>query len=133
MKLQAALFNRTSPYTNTLTETEQLKLFNAWCKGTSPDDFINANMQELNQTGWMSNRGRQNVASYLVKTLHVHWQWGAAYFERKLIDYDAASNWGNWAYLAGVGQDPRDRIFNTKLQAERYDRDGAYQKKWLSS
>jgi deoxyribodipyrimidine photo-lyase len=131
MKLKAALFNRISPYSENLCELDQLKLFQAWYSGQSPDAFINANMQELNQTGWMSNRGRQNVASYLVKTLHVNWQWGASYFEKKLLDYDAASNWGNWAYLAGVGQDPRDRIFNSERQAQRYDPMGKYQKKWL--
>ncbi len=132
MKQRATLFNRVSPYTDNLSQDKQRSLFQAWCSGTSPDAFINANMRELNQTGWMSNRGRQNVASYLVKTLHVTWQWGADYFEKKLIDYDAASNWGNWAYLAGVGQDPRDRIFDTKRQALRYDPMGVYQKKWLA-
>lgn len=88
-------------------------------------------MTELNQTGWMSNRGRQNVASYLAKIVKIDWRLGAAYFEKKLIDYDASSNWGNWAYLAGVGQDPRDRIFNTASQAQRYDKEGHYRRLWL--
>lgn len=131
-KLKGQLFNRVSPYGENLSKEAQLKLFHAWCEGRTTDAFINANMQELNQTGWMSNRGRQNVASYLVKTMQVTWQWGATYFEKTLIDYDAASNWGNWAYLAGVGQDPRDRIFNPQSQAKRYDPHGLYQKKWLS-
>ena len=88
-------------------------------------------MIELNKTGWMSNRGRQNVASYLSKTLNQDWRIGAAYFESLLIDYDVHSNYGNWIYTAGVGNDPRDRIFNIKLQAERYDSNGKFQKLWL--
>jgi deoxyribodipyrimidine photo-lyase len=75
------------------------KLLSQWINGTS-SDFINANMIELKQTGFMSNRGRQNVASYFV-TNNMDWRLGAAYFESQLIDYDACSNWGNWAYLAG--------------------------------
>jgi deoxyribodipyrimidine photo-lyase len=80
----------------------------------------------------MSNRGRQNVASYLVKDLNVDWRMGAAWFESMLIDYDPCSNYGNWMYVAGVGNDPReDRYFNIKKQAERYDPDGRYVNLWL--
>ncbi len=107
------------------------RVFENWCAGKSGDDFVDANMRELNLTGWMSNRGRQNVASYLAKTLQIDWRLGAAYFEKKLIDYDVSSNWGNWAYLAGVGQDPRDRTFNTSRQSEMYDPGGTYRMKWL--
>lgn len=114
-----------------LSLDEQQKRFSSWCLGQTGDDFVDANMHELNRTGWMSNRGRQNVASYLAKTLKVSWQRGASYFEEQLIDYDPSSNWGNWAYLAGVGQDPRNRVFNTQLQASKYDSDGLYRKKWL--
>jgi deoxyribodipyrimidine photo-lyase len=88
-------------------------------------------MIELNKTGFMSNRGRQNVASYLAKTLKIDWRWGAAYFETMLVDYDVHSNYGNWMYNAGVGNDPRDRIFNVSLQAERYDGKRKYQSLWL--
>ena len=89
-------------------------------------------MRELNTTGWMSNRGRQNVASYLIHDLSIDWRWGAAYLESQLIDYDPASNYGNWMYIAGVGNDPRpSRKFNTKGQAERYDTEGTYRKLWL--
>jgi deoxyribodipyrimidine photo-lyase len=102
-----------------------------WCQGTTGQDFIDANMNELNRTGWMSNRGRQNVASYLAKSTSVDWTLGAATFEKLLIDYDPSSNWGNWAYLAGVGQDPRDRKFNPDRQANLYDPDKTYRKKWL--
>ena len=109
----------------------ELKLFNQWKTGATGVDFIDANMIELNQTGWMSNRGRQNVASFLVHHLKVDWRLGAAYFEEMLIDYDCASNWGNWSYLAGVGTDPRHRIFNAEKQAQDYDPQKEYVNKWL--
>ena len=109
---------------------ENQQLFDQWCQGKTSEDFINANMNELNQTGWMSNRGRQNVASYLVHHLKIPWTWGAAFFEVRLIDYDCDLNWGNWLYLSGNGSDPRARIFNIKRQAEVYDKDSLYQKKW---
>ena len=94
---------------------------------------MNANMIELAQTGWMSNRGRQNVASYFSKDMGLDWRIGAAYFESMLIDYDVHSNYGNWMYVAGVGNDPRDRKFNVALQAERYDPNGRFQRTWLQT
>jgi deoxyribodipyrimidine photo-lyase len=94
-------------------------------------DFVDANMKELNETGFMSNRGRQNVASYFAKQMKLDWRMGAEYFESLLIDYDPCSNYGNWAYVSGVGNDPRDRMFNVQGQAERYDADGAYRRYWL--
>lgn len=103
----------------------------AWKEGGTAEPFVNANMIELKNTGWMSNRGRQNVASYLAKDLKIDWRLGAAYFESVLIDYDVHSNYGNWMYVAGVGNDPRDRKFNVKSQAERYDPQGKYQRTWL--
>jgi deoxyribodipyrimidine photo-lyase len=87
-------------------------------------------MIELQKTGWMSNRGRQNVASYFAKDLLLDWRIGAAYFEAQLIDYDVHSNYGNWMYVAGVGNDPRDRKFNVRMQAERYDENGKFQRQW---
>lgn len=105
-------------------------LFEKWCKGDTAERFVNANMNELNQTGWMSNRGRQNVASYLVHHLKLPWTWGAMYFEQQLIDYDCDLNWGNWLYLSGNGTDPRARIFNIKRQAEVYDAQSEYQEIW---
>jgi deoxyribodipyrimidine photo-lyase len=88
-------------------------------------------MRELNATGWMSNRGRQNAASFLVKDLKVNWQMGAEYFESLLIDYDPCSNWGNWNYVAGVGSDPReDRYFNILTQARNYDPKGTFVRLW---
>lgn len=107
------------------------KLIQQWIHGETPDDFVNANMIELKETGWMSNRGRQNVASYFSKELKLDWRIGAAYFEAMLLDYDVHSNYGNWMYVSGVGNDPRDRKFNTQLQAERYDSNHSFRKLWL--
>jgi len=108
------------------------KLLTQWINGETPSDFINANMLELQQTGFMSNRGRQNVASYFCNELNMDWRIGAAYFEEQLIDYDVCSNWGNWAYLAGVGNDPRGhRYFNIEKQAADYDKNKSFRKLWL--
>jgi deoxyribodipyrimidine photo-lyase len=105
--------------------------FERWCNGTTGIPFVDANMRELNRTGFMSNRGRQNVASMLSMSLRQDWRKGAAYFESRLVDYDVCSNWGNWAYNSGVGHDPRDRYFNIVKQAQRYDSDGEYVRYWL--
>jgi deoxyribodipyrimidine photo-lyase len=103
-----------------------------WIDGKTGVDFIDANMKELKLTGFMSNRGRQNVASYLCNDLKLDWRYGASYFEQQLIDYDVCSNWGNWAYLAGVGNDPRgNRYFNIEKQASDYDKKQAYRRLWL--
>ena len=108
------------------------KHFEMWKNGTTGDPLVDANMRELAATGFMSNRGRQNVASYLVHDLHLDWRYGAAWFEAMLIDHDPASNYGNWLYIAGVGNDPRPfRKFNTAFQAERYDPKGEYVNTWL--
>lgn len=109
-----------------------IQAFQAWVSGNTGNRFIDANMRELLLTGFMSNRGRQNVASYFVHELSLDWRLGAQYFEAALVDYDVYSNWGNWAYLAGVGNDPREnRRFNIARQAEVYDPAGSYQKLWL--
>jgi deoxyribodipyrimidine photo-lyase len=94
---------RLSPLTSYYPER-----FQKWINGSTPYPLVNACMNELRETGDLSNRGRQIVASCLVNELGMDWRYGAAYFERVLIDYDVASNWGNWQYLAGVGADPRD-------------------------
>ena len=108
-------------------------IINNWINGKTKDSFINANMIELKQTGWMSNRGRQNVASYLTKNLLIDWRVGASYFESMLIDYDVHSNYGNWIYNSGVGNDPiKDRKFNPQIQAERYDPRKTFQNLWLN-
>jgi deoxyribodipyrimidine photo-lyase len=105
-----------------------------WINGNTESDFIDANMIELKLTGFMSNRGRQNVASYFCNDLKLDWRFGAAYFEQQLIDYDECSNWGNWAYIAGVGNDPReDRYFNIEKQSAVYDKNKSYRKLWLGN
>lgn len=109
-----------------------MNIFNKWCEGATGVPFIDANIRELNKTGYMSNRGRQIVASFLVNDLNIDWTWGAAYFESLLIDYDPCSNWGNWMYIAGVGNDPREnRYFNILSQARNYDSNGDYVRNWL--
>jgi deoxyribodipyrimidine photo-lyase len=110
------------------------RLFEKWKEGKTGVPFVDANMIELKKTGFMSNRGRQNVASYLVKDLKVNWQWGAMWFESQLIDYDVCSNWGNWNYVAGIGNDPREnRYFNIPSQAQKYDPKGEYVRLWLGT
>ncbi|MFN4233473.1 MAG: DASH family cryptochrome [Bacteroidia bacterium] len=110
-----------------------ISLFKQWMNGKTAEPFVNANMKELNQTGFMSNRGRQNVASYLIHDLGIDWRWGARYFESQLLDYDVSSNWGNWAYIAGVGNDPRPfRKFNITKQQEQYDPNGTYINYWIN-
>lgn len=107
--------------------------FQDWRDGCTGQPFVDACMNELNSTGFLSNRGRQIAASYLIHDLQQDWRLGAAWFEQQLIDYDVASNWGNWAYIAGVGHDPRGgRAFNVAMQAERYDADGRYVATWAS-
>lgn len=90
----------------------------AWARGRTGYPFVDANMRELLLTGFMSNRGRQNVASFFVKDMDMDWRIGAEWFESTLIDHDPASNYGNWTYVAGVGADPReDRYFLIPKQA----------------
>ncbi|MBB2494370.1 DASH family cryptochrome [Aquipseudomonas ullengensis] len=106
--------------------------FTQWCQGRTGMPLVDANMRELAATGFMSNRGRQVVANYLVNDLEQDWRHGAAWFEEHLLDYDPASNWGNWAYLAGISSDPRQKeLFNALRQARQYDPDGAYVSLWL--
>lgn len=108
------------------------KAFELWRNGKTGVPFVDANMIELRATGFMSNRGRQNVASYWCHDLKQDWRIGAAYFESQLIDYDVHSNWLNWAYIAGVGNDPRpDRYFNIARQTEMYDPQRKFINTWL--
>ena len=106
--------------------------FDLWRKGMTGFPLVDANMRELAATGFMSNRGRQNVASILTKNLGINWQMGAEWFESLLIDHDVCSNYGNWNYTAGVGNDARGfRFFNILKQSKDYDSQGAYVKHWL--
>lgn len=101
--------------------------------GTTGMGLIDAAQRELLHTGYTSNRARQNVASFLTKHLGIDWRFGAEWYEMLLIDYDVSSNWANWQYVAGVGNDPRGeaRIFNPVKQAFDYDKEGAYVKTWV--
>ena len=112
-------------YTLAALSARQRERFQLWCSANTGVAFIDANMRLLNQTGLMSNRGRQNVASFLIHDLGIDWRLGAAYFEQRLLDYDCASNWGNWAYIAGTGNS-NERQFNIDKQAKIYDADGSF-------
>ncbi|MFY0672199.1 MAG: DASH family cryptochrome [Bacteroidia bacterium] len=107
-------------------------LFEKWRLGETGVPFVDANMKELLHTGFMSNRGRQNVASFLVKDMGIDWCAGAEWFESQLVDYDVCSNYGNWNYVAGIGNDPRDdRYFDVVWQAKKYDAKAEYIRTWL--
>jgi deoxyribodipyrimidine photo-lyase len=105
--------------------------FARWCQGDTNFPLVNALMRQLLATGWMSNRGRQIAASCLINELGIDWRYGAAFFEKHLLDYDVASNYGNWQYIAGVGADPRGgRRFNLDKQTEEHDPEGLFTTKW---
>jgi deoxyribodipyrimidine photo-lyase len=110
-----------------------LALFQAWCDGKTGYPIVDAAMRQLNQTGWMHNRLRMIVASFLVKDLHIDWRWGEQYFMSKLIDGDFAANNGGWQWAASTGTDaaPYFRIFNPVTQSERFDPDGVFIKRML--
>merc|ERR1719223_1472401 len=123
---RGGVVNDRTPWTGTRDSLDR------WKEGRTGDPLVDANMRELQATGFMSNRGRQNVASYLIFDLAVDWRYGAAHFEEHLLDYDPASNWGNWVAAAGLtGQ--RVNRFNTKKQLSDYDPRGEYVRHWLSS
>jgi deoxyribodipyrimidine photo-lyase len=105
--------------------------FARWCAGDTNYPIVNALMRQLVATGWMSNRGRQIAASCLINELDGDWRFGAAFFEKHLIDYDVGSNYGNWQYIAGVGSDPRGgRHFNLSKQTAEHDPSGLFIAKW---
>jgi deoxyribodipyrimidine photo-lyase len=107
--------------------------FKAWCEGRTGYPLVDAGMRELNTTGYMHNRVRMVVASFLTKHLLIDWRWGEAYFAKKLLDFDLASNNGGWQWAAGCGTDaaPYFRIFNPDSQQEKFDKDLKYVKKWV--
>ena len=109
------------------------KDFELWSNGQTGYPLVDAGMRELNATGFMHNRVRMVTASFLVKHLLVSWQWGEAYFAAKLMDYELSSNNGNWQWAAGTGCDaaPYFRIFNPTTQAEKFDPQSIYIKKWV--
>ncbi len=107
--------------------------FDRWCKGQTGYPIVDAGMRELNETGFMHNRVRMIAASFLVKDLLIDWRWGEAYFARKLMDFELASNNGNWQWVAGCGCDaaPYFRVFNPTIQAKRFDPQSKYTKRWI--
>jgi deoxyribodipyrimidine photo-lyase len=113
--------------------SKDMKLFNAWCEGRTGFPIVDAGMRELVTTGFMHNRVRMIVASFLVKDLHLSWRWGEAFFARHLTDYDPSVNNGSWQWAASTGCDaqPYFRIFNPWLQQKRFDPDCIYIKRWI--
>lgn len=107
--------------------------FKAWCTGNTGYPFVDAGMRELNVTGFMHNRVRMLVGSFLCKHLLIDWRWGEAYFAQKLHDYELASNVGNWQWVAGCGVDaaPYFRIFNPTTQIKKFDPKFEYIQKWV--
>ncbi|MBS1500848.1 MAG: deoxyribodipyrimidine photo-lyase [Bacteroidetes bacterium] len=107
--------------------------FKAWCEGRTGYPLVDAGMRELNATGYMHNRVRMVVASFLTKDLLIDWRWGERYFARKLLDYEMASNVGGWQWAAGSGTDaaPYFRIFNPDSQLKKFDPELSYIKKWV--
>lgn len=118
---------------NKVEWSQSTKDFRAWCEGMTGFPIVDAGMRELNTTGYMHNRVRMIVASFLTKDLHIDWRWGEKYFAQKLTDYDPAVNNGNWQWAASTGCDaqPYFRIFNPWLQQLKFDPDCLYIKKWV--
>ncbi|NVK39895.1 MAG: DASH family cryptochrome [Oceanospirillaceae bacterium] len=127
------LFRRDGLAARPLPETRfQASYWHAWCQGRTGVPMVDAGLRELTATGYCSNRLRQNLASYLIHQLGLDWRLGARFFERHLIDFDVASNQGNWAYIAGAGQDPRQgRRFDLNWQLRRYDPALMHIRHWL--
>lgn len=109
------------------------ELFQAWCEGKTGYPVVDACMRQLNQTGWMHNRGRMIVGSFLCKDLHIHWKYGEKYFKQHLVDLDISSNNGGWQWVAGTGTDaaPYFRIFNPTEQGKKFDPKGDFIKKYV--
>lgn len=115
------------------TDDAAREKFDRWARGQTGFGIVDAGMRQLLATGWMHNRVRMIVASFLVKDLHLPWQWGARWFMQHLIDGDLASNNHGWQWAAGTGTDaaPYFRVFNPTLQQQRYDPDGEYVARWM--
>jgi deoxyribodipyrimidine photo-lyase len=118
---------------NTIRWPYTEEYLNAWMKGKTGFPVVDACMRQLNATGWMHNRGRLIASSFLVKTLLIDWRFGEQYFAKHLVDYDVASNNGNWQWISGTGVDsmPYFRVFNPWTQSEKFDADAIYIKKWI--
>ena len=131
-KYKSKIFQAKGTSKKTKTQKLDLEIFDSWRFGKTKEPFVNACMNELRLSGFLSNRGRQNVASYLVHDLEQDWRSGASWFESMLVDFDVTSNYGNWCYVAGVGADPRNRKFNIQKQQNDYDPKGDYTNLWLN-
>lgn len=134
----AAAWENLNPKLNDIeldTDAAAEARFARWCSGETGFGIVDAGMRQLLATGWMHNRVRMIVASFLVKDLHLPWQWGARWFMQHLVDGDLASNNHGWQWAAGTGTDaaPYFRVFNPTLQQERYDPDGAYVSTWVAT
>ncbi len=126
-----SLFKSGYRHANLHNCTFEPRSFARWCAGDTNYPLVNAVMRQLVATGWASNRGRQIAASCLINELKIEWRYGAAFFEKHLIDYDVASNYGNWQYIAGLGADPRGgRHFDLQKQTQQYDPEGIFVEKW---
>lgn len=127
MKYGNAIFKSGGIMNQSLPWVRNHAHFKAWCDGLTGYPLVDAAMRELKTTGFMSNRARQNVASFLTKNLAIDWRMGAEWFESFLIDHDSSSNYGNWNYIAGIGNDRREfRYFNVMTQGKRYDPKGEF-------
>jgi deoxyribodipyrimidine photo-lyase len=124
--------NFNARYNGLVWRNDELE-FEQWCRGETGYPLVDAGMRQLNRTGYMHNRVRMVVASFLCKHLLIDWRWGEAYFALKLLDYELSSNNGNWQWAAGTGCDaaPYFRVFNPTTQLQKFDRDLVYVKKWL--
>ncbi len=125
----------TEPYQRKFTNLifdDNRERFEQWCRGETGYPLVDAAMQQLNQTGWMHNRCRMVVASFLTKDLLLDWRWGEQYFMQKLVDGDLAANNGGWQWSASIGTDAKPlRIFNPQTQLARFDPEGSYVRRWL--
>lgn len=146
LSLGSSLFGTNNELDNQHASTSSNLCFAKWKSGNTNYPIVDACMRQLNATGYMSNRGRQLVASCLIYELGIDWRHGAAYFESQLIDYDVASNWGNWAYIAGAlnsqtnsqankkdganQAQPKSRHFDLVKQTETYDPEHTFINKW---
>ena len=131
----AVVFSCFKPKYNSIKWRNNEKEFELWCKGETGYPIVDAGMRELNETGFMHNRVRMIVASFLTKHLLIDWRWGEAYFAEKLLDYELSSNNGNWQWAAGCGCDaaPYFRIFNPSEQTKKFDPDYIYINRWIKN
>ena len=117
-------------YENFPWEKDQTK-FDKWCMGETGFPIVDASMKNLNKTGYLPNRSRLIVANFLTKILRIDWTWGEKYFAQQLVDYSPSNNLGNWQWVASIGSDYQNRIYNPMTQSSKADPDCVYIKKWL--